>query len=97
MKLILYLYYSITLGAVPMFTGFTNGAGQIWLDDIQCRGTESNFFSCTHSPVGTHNCLHSEDAGVRCQAGWYVFLERRREEEWAKGTSDCFFERFKQH
>ena len=50
-----------------------NGVGQIWLDNVQCRGTETNLFSCTHSPVGTHNCVHSEDAGVRCQPGILYF------------------------
>ena len=65
-------------GAVALYTGFTNGVGQIWLDNVQCRGTETNLFSCSHSPVGTHNCVHSEDAGVRCQAGiLYVHIITR--------------------
>ena len=57
------------VGAVAITTGFTNGAGQIWLDNVQCRGTEPNLFACSHLPVGTHNCAHIEDAGVRCQSG----------------------------
>ena len=54
---------ALTLGAVP------DGTGQIWLDDVECLGTETNLFSCTHNPLGQHNCAHFEDAGVRCQAG----------------------------
>ena len=57
----------IITGAVALTTGFTNGAGQIWLDDVQCRGTETRLIDCPASPIGTHNCAHFEDAGVRCQ------------------------------
>ena len=64
----------IIAGAVALTTGFTNGVGQIWLDDLRCTGRETNLFSCSHLPVGTHNCAHFEDAGVRCQAGQFSNL-----------------------
>ena len=57
-----------TVGAVALTSGFTNGAGQIWLDDVQCRGTEARLIDCQHRPLGQHNCAHVEDAGVRCVA-----------------------------
>ena len=50
-----------------MFTGFTNGVGQIWLDNVQCRGTETRLIDCPANALGSHNCGHIEDAGVRCQ------------------------------
>ena len=56
-------------GTVALFTGFTNGAGQIWLDDVQCAGTETRLIDCPARPLGQHNCGHTEDAGVRCQSG----------------------------
>ena len=54
--------------AVALTSGFTNGVGRIWLDNVQCRGTESRLISCPANPIGSHNCVHSEDAGVRCSA-----------------------------
>ena len=46
---------------------FGEGTGNIWLDDVGCRGTELDIFSCTHRGVGVHNCDHDEDAGVECE------------------------------
>ena len=44
---------------------FPSGTGQIWLDDVQCLGTEARLIDCPASPLGIHNCGHSEDVGVR--------------------------------
>ena len=40
------------------------GTGPIWLDDVQCVGSEQRLIDClyTHS----HNCSHFKDTGVRC-------------------------------
>ena len=54
---------------MALYTGFANGAGQIWLDNVQCRGTETRLIDCNANALGTHNCVHTEDAGVRCNAG----------------------------
>ena len=45
---------------------FGRGTGPIFLDDLRCSGLESSLFSCTHKRTGTHDCDHTEDAGVRC-------------------------------
>ena len=46
---------------------FGQGSGPIWLDNIQCGGSESTLASCGHLGVNiTRSCSHSEDAGARC-------------------------------
>ena len=46
-------------------SAFGQGAGPIHLDDVQCTGTESRLVDCVYTSV--HNCIHFEDASVRCQ------------------------------
>ncbi|KAM9840271.1 scavenger receptor cysteine-rich domain-containing protein DMBT1-like, partial [Aulostomus maculatus] len=45
---------------------FGEGKDEIWLDDVQCSGSETSILKCTHRPIGENNCGHSEDAGVIC-------------------------------
>ena len=42
------------------------GVGQIWLDNVNCVGTELTIGDCSRNIWGNHNCNHSDDAGVKC-------------------------------
>jgi len=42
------------------------GSGQIWLDDVQCNGTETNIENCQHNGWGNHSCDHYKDVSVSC-------------------------------
>lgn len=45
---------------------FGQGSGPIWLDNVQCIGTETALSQCQARPLGLNNCYHGEDAGVVC-------------------------------
>lgn len=45
---------------------FGQGTGEILLDNLGCVGSETRIVDCPHNGLNIHNCLHSEDAGLRC-------------------------------
>ncbi|XP_048254178.1 uncharacterized protein LOC124117997 isoform X1 [Haliotis rufescens] len=44
------------------------GEGIIWLSNVDCTGTETSLYHCSHSGWGTApSCSHSSDVGVVCR------------------------------
>jgi len=60
--------YMLGYGYVGQAIGrrYDGGSGQIWLDDVQCSGTETRIADCRHRGWGSHNCEHYEDVSVSC-------------------------------
>ena len=48
---------------------YGEGSRKIWLDDLNCVGTEWTIGNCSHRGWNVHNCEHKQDAGVQCVKG----------------------------
>ncbi|VDI52977.1 deleted in malignant brain tumors 1 protein [Mytilus galloprovincialis] len=55
-----------TWGIGHSLAHFGQGKGQIYLDEVICKGHETSLDECLTNPWGVHNCNHQEDAGVSC-------------------------------
>ena len=45
---------------------YGQGSDPIWLDNVQCSGSELSLSQCSHYNWGDENCGHDEDVGVEC-------------------------------
>ncbi|CAM2097436.1 unnamed protein product [Caretta caretta] len=52
--------------SAPGEAAFGQGTGPIWVETLNCRGTESSLWDCPAKPWGESNCGHKEDAAVNC-------------------------------
>ena len=65
------------LGALALTKAqYGEGYGPVYLDELNCNGTESSIMQCGHSGVANANCHHAEDASVICKgkhmSSWYI-------------------------
>ena len=56
--------------ASTAFLGFSPSAPlhvPIWLDNLNCNGSESRLIECQHKGLGNHNCDHDKDVFITCE------------------------------
>jgi len=53
------------------------GSGQIWLDNVQCLGSETDLVDCVHDGWGIHNCNHTFDVSISCNGNNRSSLRRK--------------------
>uniref|UniRef100_A0A8C4WJE0 SRCR domain-containing protein n=1 Tax=Gopherus evgoodei TaxID=1825980 RepID=A0A8C4WJE0_9SAUR len=56
--------------SAPGEAAFGKGTGPIWVEKVNCRGTESSLWDCPAMPWGESNCDHKEDAAVNCSGDY---------------------------
>jgi len=49
-----------------LYNYYVPGRGPIWLDKVQCRGSETDIGQCPHQPWGYNDCNHQDDVSVAC-------------------------------
>ncbi|XP_065426812.1 deleted in malignant brain tumors 1 protein isoform X6 [Chrysemys picta bellii] len=52
--------------SAPRGARFGRGSDRVWLDEVNCAGTEAALSDCKTRPWGDNDCTHKEDAGVVC-------------------------------
>lgn len=74
MKYVIMLNFFVDLFLCPLrgvakarsMAYFGEGTGPILMDNVRCSGTETSLSQCTFISEDSHDCRHSEDAGVIC-------------------------------
>lgn len=63
------LEYIWLADGIAYSSGFGQGSGPIFLDNLRCTGFESSLFDCQHNGVGVITyCNHAKDAALRCSS-----------------------------
>uniref|UniRef100_A0ACB8EVV8 Uncharacterized protein n=1 Tax=Sphaerodactylus townsendi TaxID=933632 RepID=A0ACB8EVV8_9SAUR len=58
--------------SAPHGAHFGTGSGSIWMDDINCKGTEEALAECSANTQGNNNCNHEQDAAVICSETSFI-------------------------
>ena len=72
-KVLLATVFTVSLLAAEarLRGSFGQGRGLIFLDNVNCNGTELQLRNCRNRGIGVHYCSHVEDAGVVCRGEFY--------------------------
>jgi len=45
---------------------YGEGEGEIWMDEVECVGTETDLADCPHNGFVQQDCGHHEDVSIAC-------------------------------
>ncbi|KAM6326881.1 LOW QUALITY PROTEIN: scavenger receptor cysteine-rich domain-containing protein DMBT1-like [Alca torda] len=78
-----------TAVSAPSSAHFGEGSGRIWLDSVNCTGTEATLSECQARPWGSNSCDHREDAGVVCSGDPHEDTSGQRLLRLVNGSNSC--------
>ena len=61
---------NLAIPTTSNFLDYTALIRPIFLDEVQCNGSESSILDCLSVEPGRHDCVHAQDAGVFCSGEW---------------------------
>ena len=53
-------------GNASCCAAYGQGIGRIWMDNVECAGSEVLLSQCSFRGWGVHDCAHDKDVGVCC-------------------------------
>ena len=64
--------FKILLGAAAIQGSYTERLRPIYINDLNCTGSEESVWECPHNGIERYSCNHRQDASVMCQ-GTYMW------------------------
>ena len=52
--------------ASSSYSSSANMVGEVWMNNVQCQGTERSLLFCAHDGWKSHSCTNGRVAGVFC-------------------------------
>ena len=69
------MHANLSPGSVALSgASFGEGTGKIWLNNVQCNGSERQLRNCIAINNEIYSCTHMQDAGLRCLSGKHYIL-----------------------
>ena len=70
---------------------YGEGTGEIWLDDVDCTGTENSITECSHNGWANHDCGHNEDPGVVCLTGIAIYINSNPNPQYGSKLGNLYY------
>lgn len=66
---------------INLYYTYGTYTGNYWLDNVKCKGHETNLTMCISDGWGVHDCSNKETAGVVCRKNSSVVEEKVQSDE----------------
>ena len=55
------------IGSIGAQGSYTESVWPIYINDLNCTGSEESVWECPHNGIEGYSCNHRQDASVMCQ------------------------------